>query len=53
MISQEKCIPDDEISFPVHTTVMHSSCKIVPCYKIVKAQNNTNCDTKNKFKQYM
>jgi hypothetical protein len=53
IISQENFISDDAISFPVHPTVMHSSCNIVQCYNTVKEQNNTNWGTKNKFKQYM
>jgi hypothetical protein len=43
IISQENFISDDEISFAVHTRVMHPSCNSVKCYKTVKAQNNTNC----------
>jgi hypothetical protein len=49
--SQENFISDNEISFPVNATVMHPCCNTVQCYKTVKAHNNTNCDTKNKFKQ--
>jgi hypothetical protein len=45
----ENFIPDEEISFAVHTTVMHSSYNTVQCYKTVKAQSNTNRHTKNKF----
>jgi hypothetical protein len=44
--SQENFISDDEISFAVYTTVMHSSYNTVQCYETVKAQTNTNCHTK-------
>jgi hypothetical protein len=53
IISQENFMSGNEISFPVHTTVMHSSYNTVQCYKTVNAQNNTNCHTRNKFKHYM
>jgi hypothetical protein len=53
IILQKNLISRDEISFTVHTKVMLSNCNTVKCYKSVKAQNNTNCQTKNKFKQYM
>ena len=45
IISQKNLISDDKISFTRHTTLMHSSCNTVQCYKTGKTQN--------KFKQYM
>jgi hypothetical protein len=44
IISQENFISDDETSFPVHTTVMHSSCNTVQCY--------TSQDTKQQKLSY-
>jgi hypothetical protein len=54
IVSQENFTSDGEMLLTVHTTVMHSSSSTAQCYTTVKAQNNnTNCHTKKKFKQYM
>jgi hypothetical protein len=43
-MSQENLISDDKISFPVHTTVIQSSCNTVQCY--------TSQDTKQQKLSY-
>jgi hypothetical protein len=46
----ENLISDYEISFTIHTKVIHSSCNTLQGYTEVKAQNNTNCHTKKQVK---